>query len=381
MWFESWVRAKLKGENAQRSLHKLLSALCDAVLHLGPQFEIMTPAPQLFCVLHQEGDDIGRTELDSCRDFQNKQLTDYIATEDCSRFYSFISSSMKNASCAVQQDDAGLPAALHLHLQDSTTSGSRIPVELFHVYLQDTNGHPGHLLGIREVKDWKRSASAFPTHRTVSASAPLESPHGGLHMLQAFTADAPKSSCSSASSSSSASQISVHERGEISDIAITFDAMSRHLSISSCEVHFSSDESSTSGLPSLLHWMPEQSRSSFRISVEEAVNELLNSSQGSDQSEGIGPCALCSLIVQDVHCHAEGARLVRVQEDLLNEVEQEEEKEEEEDENEPSFPVILQLQGISQLQRSSRKQRRKHRRVGGRSLQRMPLVEERPEDE
>ena len=70
---------KLKAESAQCSLHKLLSALCDAVLHLGPEFEIMSPAPQLFCLLHQEGDDMGRTEFGGC----DSKLTDYMATEDC----------------------------------------------------------------------------------------------------------------------------------------------------------------------------------------------------------------------------------------------------------------------------------------------------------
>lgn len=129
-FFEETVRAQLDMEAEHRAVDKILAVLCDAVVHLGPSGEIVHASPQLRHIFRTVHDEL----------LEGSLLAKYLASaHDRLRFEELIS--------ARRSQDAA--SALHVHVQ--ICSEQPRPVTLFHVYMPDTEGNPGHVIGLRET--------------------------------------------------------------------------------------------------------------------------------------------------------------------------------------------------------------------------------------
>eukprot|EP00929_Paragymnodinium_shiwhaense_P063216 TRINITY_DN31597_c0_g1_i1.p1 TRINITY_DN31597_c0_g1~~TRINITY_DN31597_c0_g1_i1.p1 ORF type:complete len:810 (+),score=147.11 TRINITY_DN31597_c0_g1_i1:125-2554(+) len=138
-------------ESARRTLHtdavshkastelRLLSALCDAVVTLGPDLRISQKASKFANLLFQDG---SRNAL------EGSLFLDFMADTDKQRFKDFVSRSPDWASSTADP----MPAqALNVLLRDRWGSG--VQVQLLHSHFLDQFDQVSHLLGICEVGD------------------------------------------------------------------------------------------------------------------------------------------------------------------------------------------------------------------------------------
>jgi len=155
-WAYAEARATLEAKNLRRSeatMHRLLSAMCDAVVHLGPDYLIRYPAPQLEVLLLKS-----RTRAS----LQGTLLTDLFVDEsERDRFHHFLLSSQTHgpigpgqeltadhavdSAPAVQENPA---CTFHSHMRDA--SDTKVSVQIFHGSYLDIDEQVCHVVGIRE---------------------------------------------------------------------------------------------------------------------------------------------------------------------------------------------------------------------------------------
>ncbi|CAE8703066.1 unnamed protein product [Polarella glacialis] len=133
---------------------RLLSALCDAVVTLGPNLHILERAPKLANLLGQLQDfkDAGRSPS-----LEGSNFLDFMVDTDKSRFLRFVDRSALDWQAEPCSEPA-LAEALNLQL----TSGGRgvsHQVQLFHSRFLDPDGKVSHLIGII-VEAWDQPASS-----------------------------------------------------------------------------------------------------------------------------------------------------------------------------------------------------------------------------
>eukprot|EP00931_Biecheleriopsis_adriatica_P073783 TRINITY_DN48002_c0_g1_i1.p1 TRINITY_DN48002_c0_g1~~TRINITY_DN48002_c0_g1_i1.p1 ORF type:complete len:653 (-),score=119.54 TRINITY_DN48002_c0_g1_i1:63-1985(-) len=139
-WLKASIWAKMETEDLQDGLDRVLSALCDAVLHLNTDLLIQSPSQRLVHML------VPNT-VGGLSELQGQDFTSFLSSEeDRNRFRDFILLS----SSRVQSSGRPPAAAARVRLRDMT--GNVFHVELFHTYLQG-NASVGHVIGVRYCED------------------------------------------------------------------------------------------------------------------------------------------------------------------------------------------------------------------------------------
>merc|ERR1712007_416073 len=169
-------------EKQRQGFLHLLNRLCDCLLHLGPNLEIMEPCPNLAAMLF----------FTNGAPLQGSSFCDYIASrEDQDRFIEVMG---KGSS---EEDPAGI---LPLHLRDAQNREVQV-----HAYYTSFNGKddlPYHIIGIAEAGAWENIAKpvdglsvcrnvspAIETPRSASSESSDETVKSELTLTSVLGAD------------------------------------------------------------------------------------------------------------------------------------------------------------------------------------------------
>jgi len=118
-------------------MSRILSRLCDSLVHLGPDFEICQPCPQLGALLFR-GETVGRN------------FCDFIASEPLkARFTRELRESAEERSSA--EADECTVGMMNLSLLDS--NGKIVKVYAHHAYFHLSDGRTQYMLGLIETGD------------------------------------------------------------------------------------------------------------------------------------------------------------------------------------------------------------------------------------
>ncbi|CAK0910307.1 unnamed protein product [Prorocentrum cordatum] len=209
-----------QSDRSQQGVRRLLSAFCDAQVHIGPELQIITNSRPL---VHFLG--CGAGGVDTQDVFRGDCFLRHVMESDQQRFQEFLAatSALQSEGGDASARAEGAPASIQVSLRNR--GGGHVPVELFVVSLPDVDDTLGFLMGIRETGalPWEArvdapGAVALPPH--AGAAVPAEaagSPPSGVapevaaHAKLGRVAGARTSSrklCSSSSSGSSASRSS-----------------------------------------------------------------------------------------------------------------------------------------------------------------------------
>ena len=191
------MRATLEASVAaesERTVTKLLSLVCDAVVALDDGLRIKQRSPALEALLFRSQ---GLCDVD---------FRELVCEGNSDRFEDFI-------------NDGNGAQCLHLHLRDAT--GTKVAVQLFHRPLRGFSGQMSHLVGIREEGDGQHA-------REPPAMHPSE--HVEFETQPSCVLEDQSSSSSVMSLSSVCSAIP--------GVAFVVDAMSSRLTVLSCTTLF-----------------------------------------------------------------------------------------------------------------------------------------------
>ncbi|CAE8619393.1 unnamed protein product, partial [Polarella glacialis] len=119
----------------------LLSALCDAVVTLGPDLQIVEKAPKLANLLCQKPEETKAQGMSPS--LQGSNFLDFISQTDKERFMLFIYQIPVEASSASRAEPAPAEA---LNVQMQGGSSISIQVQLFHSSFLEPDGKVGHLI-------------------------------------------------------------------------------------------------------------------------------------------------------------------------------------------------------------------------------------------
>jgi len=230
----------LSEKQRQCFLH-LLNRLCDCLLYLGPNLEILEPSPNMAAMLF----------ISNGSSLQGNNFCDYIASgEDRDRFIETMESSS-------QEDHAGI---LALHLRD--VESREVQVHVYYTSFHGQDNSRCHIVGIAEAGASEGVAEA-PPERSVRHSAPT-------------TTERP-SITSESSDQSSESQLTLESvsGAEFNEIAVTIES-GPGLSIISCTPGFTSLCGPIGNNAQFADWLFD--RVSFERSVQDYVNAFHNSS-------------------------------------------------------------------------------------------------------
>eukprot|EP00929_Paragymnodinium_shiwhaense_P073043 TRINITY_DN37116_c0_g1_i3.p1 TRINITY_DN37116_c0_g1~~TRINITY_DN37116_c0_g1_i3.p1 ORF type:complete len:600 (+),score=84.70 TRINITY_DN37116_c0_g1_i3:71-1870(+) len=136
--FREYFRKSLRGQAALgevKSIWSLADAVCDCVVRLDRDFNVLGPYPKLASMLQNQRGSM-----------QGANLTHYMSDSDKGRFEQFIDDSRRSKPSS--RDPETIAQALHITLRDAI--GLAIAVEVFHVLLQGLDGTISHIVGLRE---------------------------------------------------------------------------------------------------------------------------------------------------------------------------------------------------------------------------------------
>ena len=171
----SEARATLEAKNLRRSeatMHRLLSAMCDAVVHLGSDCLIRHPCPKLEVLLLKSRTHSG---------LQGTPFMDLLDSSEQDRFDHFLSSVTDmppreeladHALNSALADQENMACTFHSHVRDALDK--QVPIQIFHGSYFDLNEQVCHIIGIREDQD---------TVQGVQPLAPQASANGSLSPL------------------------------------------------------------------------------------------------------------------------------------------------------------------------------------------------------
>ncbi|CAK0796544.1 unnamed protein product [Prorocentrum cordatum] len=126
---------------AQQAVQRMLSAFCDAQLHIGPEMQIFTHSRPL---VHFLGSGAG--DVDTQDAFRGDCFLRHVTASDQQRFQEFLAatSALQSEGGDAHARAAGAPASIQVSLQ--SRGGGSVPVELFVVALPDLDDTLGFLM-------------------------------------------------------------------------------------------------------------------------------------------------------------------------------------------------------------------------------------------
>jgi len=231
-------QSSISEKQRQGFLH-LLNGLCDCLLHLGPNLEIMEPCPNLAAMLFL---------LDG-KALEGSNFCDFIASEeDRSLFIGAMGSETS------EEDPARI---LPLHLRDSHNRG--VQVHVYHASFHDQNDSRYHIIGIAEAADFAK---------------PFE--EMGVRHKCYTTTERASSASSESGSEASESEITLEpvEGSDLGEISITFDD-SAGCSIISCTPGFTGLCGPVGDSLQLIDWIRDKKK--FELNVQKVVNTFYSS--------------------------------------------------------------------------------------------------------
>lgn len=156
------IKAESEPSESEAAVLKLLSAVCDAVVTLGPDGRISSKSPKFGTLLFQETD----TSL------SGMLFEDLLIESDKDKFQEFL------ARCPGDVDEQSEPEiaqALSVNLRDTSgISGMAFLVELFHSTCQESDEQVSHLIGIREIGEHGRGRNTDGNLQQDNHKKPVE---------------------------------------------------------------------------------------------------------------------------------------------------------------------------------------------------------------
>jgi len=340
-WTETRIEATFEVRSwkiAHRAVRKLLSVLCDAEVHLGPDLRVINPSQKIAHLL-------GNGVLDAA----GREFLHCVVDFDRGRFQEFVSASSSPYSGARRDntgvvddtyendDETGPPASIQLNLCDA--AGNCFPVELFHVGLPDLNSNlrAGHLIGIREmgaiVKLHEGSSAvrtagvaeviaSYPASPASSTRIPLQSsmelPQLGMdgerlqpsrkegkdgvdmgsEILDARSDSGSATGSGSSLTSSLPPRVIRTDLPEVSEISVQFDALSSRMIVRQLVLSFADPSATIAGgtcnagerpgaastnntktilqLPELADWVLQETWEGFRAWAQVHINAMFS---------------------------------------------------------------------------------------------------------
>lgn len=155
MWSASRRALEIKASSqAEVTVRRLLSALCDAVVTLGPDLRMSAPAPKLANLLGC-----------SSRALQGTLFPDFMAETDQDRFRDFLDRVPDNDESGIDPEPA---QALNVHLREGM-GGTAVQVQLFYSHFHDLNAQVVHLIGICEDSGSHQVGARMEAHTDETA--------------------------------------------------------------------------------------------------------------------------------------------------------------------------------------------------------------------
>jgi len=227
-------------DKQRNAFSRLLNRLCDCLLHLGPNLEILEPCPKLAAMLCASNG----------ASLQGSNFCDCIARgEDQDRF---IQATGKSTS---KEDHAGI---LPLHLR--AVEGREVQVHVYYASFHGQDGSPYHIVGVAEAgapEGFARPALEECFRSTNST-------------IERHPPSPPDTNDSSSESEFTLESLSGSDSGEIS---ITFEG-SPGLAIISCTPGFTRLCGPCGDSPQLSDWLVD--KDPFQRIVQYYVNTLYN---------------------------------------------------------------------------------------------------------
>ena len=140
----SKAEALLEARQSNRTralVHRLLSAMCDCMVHLDSELRIVEPCPKLSSLLLRSSATsplLAQSFLQFMPPDEHERFIQHIRNEELQQ-----ASSCGNAAAADL-----LAFSLHLNLVDA--NGVLVPIEIFSSFVRDIDGTAFHLVGIKE---------------------------------------------------------------------------------------------------------------------------------------------------------------------------------------------------------------------------------------
>jgi len=253
-WTYSEARATLEAKLLARSeatMHRLLSAMCDAVLHLGPDCIIRYPVPKLEVLLLKS-----RTQAS----LQGTTFTDLLDGTERDRFSHFLSSASNEPPRGELADQENVACVFHSHLKDA--SNRKVPIQIFHGSYLNLSEQICHIIGIREDQDTISHVQSLEPHTPVNGSLSPLMEHSTLPMREAL------SDSSSASASESAGEVTAW-----------VDMSTPVYKVVKCTAGFSALCASSNEPMELLQWFSDRKREEFVEWAQESFNHIYNANE------------------------------------------------------------------------------------------------------
>ncbi|CAE8675623.1 unnamed protein product [Polarella glacialis] len=279
------VLAMLRAQIRCQTMHnevgvarRLLSAMCDAQVFLGPDLTIAGSTEQFSRLLMTQPSMTNQG-------FQGVPFQNFVAEADKARFQRFIEEDSFLMGNADAMNSPPPARSLHASLRDSASL--QFSVEILHVRFLDADNQPRHLLGIREEDSFAR---LLPPHESAVGQ--------GVGQVTVTTPNKREGLSSVSSSSSSASsaerpgrldpgvdQASSQLWAGLESMEISFSPLgpiSASYSIHSCLMRFQGASSTQLDVkrPCLTDLLAPTARESFRTWCEKKLNFMWNHEGG-----------------------------------------------------------------------------------------------------
>lgn len=206
----------IRSDRSKALVERLLSAMCDCVVYLDTNCNILQPCPKLAQLLM-------RPSLASAA--IAKPLTEFLAPDEQPRFWNYLEQERLHASSSGEKASNELARALHFNLVDA--SGMQVPVEVFAASIEDSDGVCFHVVGIQEAQEsgWRPIVGHGPTSGTALDATRSQSVARGIDEL----------SCSNHSNASSVTdEVEIVEMELCEELGVTDDTAALWIDWDSC---------------------------------------------------------------------------------------------------------------------------------------------------
>jgi len=259
------VDAQLSQKN-ERVVHRLLSAMCDAVVHIDHNLVIQQPSPKLVALL---------LKPPSTKGLVGTLLTDLLPPEERDRFTLELAKDVEALSEPLKPGDPIVELACSIPCKMRDASGNKMAVHFFHAAFENLSGLPCHVVGIQEDAAVERLAPlATATGHTANQSNGANEhrrneTRNELRLLEADDSDR----LAEDSVSRDGSSFSVE--ADFSRTFVWIDVNTPQLKVLKCNRSFATLCGPANHCAELMPWVSKRQRCNFKAWLETCSNMLL----------------------------------------------------------------------------------------------------------
>eukprot|EP00928_Gymnodinium_smaydae_P027538 TRINITY_DN21271_c0_g4_i1.p1 TRINITY_DN21271_c0_g4~~TRINITY_DN21271_c0_g4_i1.p1 ORF type:complete len:630 (-),score=36.91 TRINITY_DN21271_c0_g4_i1:140-1771(-) len=259
-WMISEARATLEAKSSsqvERSLRRVLSAMCDAVACLDQEFKVLEPVPKLAGLLLKCADESA---------YQGTSFLDLVSNEDKQLIVDCLSETTPQLPNDPIVTDHLLAPTFHIHLKDAL--GLLVPVQIFYSHFMDIDDRSCFMVGIRDSGDV-----------TQKIPPPSQSPPEPTFAVVKRSRACLSSVCEMGQDVSEYDSSSEYLQGENIEgtTFVCVDAMTLALKILSSSADFAALGGPSDLRRGLMRWIPsEREANHFRDAIQSAVNNKYN---------------------------------------------------------------------------------------------------------